>query len=147
MSNPLIVRDKLEQRLERIYDLICQDSWGGWLGFYYEGEDFSIDEHREFFFMMIRRMLDEKRVVFTPPVQVWKDAEKTGQQVSVREGYSSEPFEIWDLSTDELIQYFREVLPTDFKDINDQRISHFWYDEKCPQIGWVDLETGKIFWP
>lgn len=50
---------------------------------------------------------------------------------------------IWDISSNEAIEYIRNHMPLD-PDYFDDDTSMYWFGDYCPRIGWVDRETGKI---
>lgn len=59
-------------------------------------------------------------------------------------------FNVWNVSSDKMIEYIRSVLPKDLKHLNENikdtqdEWGKFWYYD-CPQIRWVDKETGQIY--
>jgi hypothetical protein len=38
----------------------------------------------------------------------------------------------------------RDAFPKDIKNKNDGKLIDFWFSKECPQIGWVDQQTGEI---
>lgn len=38
----------------------------------------------------------------------------------------------------------RDAFPKNIDNENDDKLYDFWFSEDCPQIGWIDEETGKI---
>lgn len=142
MSEP-IVYVKLENRLRSQYESIYEAVRGCWLDIYYCPEDFNFTEKKAFFFMFIRRLLDESKVVFTPPVCLLEDGDK---KVHYDFSGMSEPL-VWKASTDEIITYLRQTFPASVNDEQSSDLMTFWYSDQCPQIGWVDQQAEKIFWP
>ena len=142
MSEP-IVYVKLENRLHSQYESIYKTVRGCWLDIYFYSDDFNFTEKKAFFFMFIRRLLDEKRIVFSPPVCLLEEA---GKEIHYEFSGAGEPL-IWKAATDEIIACLRQGFPASANNEQAPELVAFWYSDQCPQIGWVDLETGKIFCP
>jgi hypothetical protein len=51
---------------------------------------------------------------------------------------------VWNIPSKEIIQYMRDAFPKDIEDENDRKLIDFWFSKECPQIGWVDQQTGEI---
>ena len=38
----------------------------------------------------------------------------------------------------------RDIFPKDITEENDDKLGGFWFSEDCPQIAWIDQDTGEI---
>jgi hypothetical protein len=83
-------------------------------------------------------------VVFFPPepnskIKIYKYC-SNGEYYADSGEYEEE---LWDETSENIIAYIKDIFPKDITNENDTRLTDFWYDT-CPEIGWVDQETGEI---
>ncbi|CAC9490659.1 hypothetical protein [uncultured Gammaproteobacteria bacterium] len=131
-----------------IIDLEYQDwidvGFGKWIhGIFLRGGDkvFTFDEQKESFFYLLKKLLDDNKVVLFAPYSMFNEnTSQWDKTVAIRKYGDT----IWGLPSKEIIQYMRDVFPKDAKDENDDKVYDFWFSEDCPQIGWVDKKTGEI---
>ena len=115
-------------------------------GIFVRGDDkvFTIDEQKESFFYLLKKLLDDNKVVFFPPepnskIKIYKYC-SNGEYYADSGEYEEE---LWDETSENIIAYIKDIFPKDITNENDTRLTDFWYDT-CPEIGWVDQETGEI---
>ncbi len=92
------------------------------------------------FFDLLKRLLDERRVVLFPPYRYKRD--DGGFDVPCKSLYGRD--DIWDISSEDVIVYFEKVWPKDVMYVNDESLFLFWYEADCPGLGWVDEENKAI---
>jgi hypothetical protein len=119
------------------YAEICSynGAFGRWIiGLWGWFPELTIDEQKEAFLILLKRLLDEgKAVLFLPYGVEPKWRSQAGRD------------DIWDIPHEEMIEFIRRNWPENVKDIHDSDLNIFWYStDLCPCIGWVDQETGKI---
>ena len=97
----------------------------------------TIEEDVEAFLYLFKRLVDEGLILVHAPINGEPQKEIQGDK-------------FWDVSSDRMIEYIRSVLPSNPKflwgglDDKDDEWGKFWYYD-CPQIRWVDKETGQIY--
>jgi hypothetical protein len=130
--------DDIEQLVATKYKIIA-DKEEGVFGLWIHGcwdwfPELTIDEQKEAFLILLKRLLDEgKAVLFLP----------NGVEPIYRSQAGVDY--IWDIPHEEMIKFMRKNWPQDVVDEDDINLTHFWYiPDRCPGIGWVDQETGKI---
>ncbi len=132
---------------EKNLNFVIDEYFSNWVSsIYYAGEYIFIDKfHKEptyeealkIFLALFKRMIDEGLILAGAPINGEPEKEIQGDQ-------------FWDVSSDRMIEYIRSVLPSDPKYLcsnfgnKDDEWGKFWYSD-CPQIRWVDKETGKIY--
>ncbi|CAM3418292.1 DUF596 domain-containing protein [Bordetella sputigena] len=104
-------------------DDILQSSFGLWLSSLFSAikgwnPGINLEEQREIFFSLVKRLLDEGKVKFCPPNEFW------------REGY-----EVWDTESDTIVQYLKSHWPVNVTSENDIALTNYFYD--MPAILWV----------
>ena len=114
-------------------------------------------EQKEAFLYLLERLLREGRVVLTPP-EVIEDGEPYYWLIA--DGYSDNRplrpatrvddgglcrFKVWDVPIEQQIAYIRDAFPKDITGPHDANLNDFWYDGRCPAIGWIDPETGVLW--
>lgn len=140
--------NKIEKFIHSNYEELIEDCFGQWIGFWYGDKNFTLEETKEVFFLTLKKLLDDGKVVMFPPNQLW-DRKLNIWTTNVRmhtQHYTngrSEDIELWDVTSDEVISHIRSIFPKDVKDENDETLTHFWYQD-CPVIGWIDQEDGFI---
>lgn len=101
------------------------------------GREVTDEEEQEIFLALFKRMIDEGLILAHAPINGEPEKEIQGDK-------------FWDVSSDKMIEYIRSVLPSDPKYLwsnfgnKDDEWGKFWYYD-CPQIRWVDKETGQIY--
>ncbi len=132
---------------EKDLNFVIDEYFSNWVSsIYYAGRYIFIDKfHKEptsdealkIFLALFKRMIDEGLILAGAPINGEPEKEIQGDQ-------------FWDVSSDRMIEYIRSVLPSDPEflygglDDKDDEWGKFWYG-KCPQIRWVDKETGQIY--
>ncbi|WP_143297533.1 hypothetical protein [Campylobacter sputorum] len=128
--------------LNRIYEY----SYGSWISilhYNWWGDELFFDrllsqeEENELFLAVLKRLLDEGLIVLYPPSDLVKKDEFVSTRMDI-DGYG-----IWDISSNEAIEYIRKHMPLD-PDYSDDDTIPYWFGNYCPRIGWVDKDTGKI---
>lgn len=71
----------------------------------------TFEEQKALFFMLTKEALDTGLIKFIPPNGIW------------HEGY-----DIWDVSSDEIIAYLRDNFPKDATDGLDSCVNNYFYD-------------------
>lgn len=156
-----------ETVLEQLYEAsIHPDRIGGWINSLfsvvtpptpYLPHELTFAEQKEAFFYLLERLLREGRVLLTPPAMI-EDQEPCYWVIA--DGYSSNKpmrpaerttegkencFRVWDVPIEKQIAYIREVFPKSVTGPNDPDLNLFWYDGRCPWIGWIDQKTGVLW--
>ena len=104
---------------------------------YIKYDKYNAQENAEAFLYLFKRLIDEGLILAHAPINGEPEKEIQGDQ-------------FWDVSSDRMIEYIRSVLPSDPEflwsslDDKDDEWGKFWYYD-CPQIRWVDKETGQIY--
>ncbi|ASM35193.1 Uncharacterised protein [Campylobacter sputorum subsp. bubulus] len=131
--------DKQKEIIKRISHNVYKDAYGCWIGIVYHSdyEDFDWLEENELFLAVLKRLLDEGLIVLYPPSDLVKKDEFVSTRMDI-DGYG-----IWDISSNEAIEYIRKHMPLD-PDYSDDDTIPYWFGNYCPRIGWVDKDTGKI---
>jgi hypothetical protein len=111
---------------------ICSGAFALWSNALYHGvkgwnPDLTFEEHKEAFFWLLKKLLDEGKVRLCYPNDWW------------RPGLPED----WDGSSDEIIQYVRERFPKEAKHENDRSVTDYFYDI-FPPISWLG-EDGKWY--
>lgn len=108
----------------------------------------NLEYNFEAFLYLLKKLIDNGEILVLVPYYFYD--KKTKIYSTKTKKIDKERDVFWDISSDEIINYTRSVLPKDLKDIsnspniNKQNYVDFWYND-CPQIRWVDKETGKIY--
>ncbi|CAC9498971.1 hypothetical protein [uncultured Gammaproteobacteria bacterium] len=132
----------LDKYINDNYKLSLDEAFGYWIhnGIWYGDESLTFEETKEVFFLTLKKLLDDNKVVLCPPI--------TLKNAPVRNQYNKkgvlEWVVVWDIQNEEIIQYMRDAFPKNVSDENDGKVYDFWFSEDCPQIGWVDQKTGEI---
>ncbi|OAV21309.1 hypothetical protein AO372_1223 [Moraxella catarrhalis] len=71
----------------------------------------TFEEQKALFFMLTKEALDADLIKFIPPNDIWY------------EGY-----DIWDVSSDEIVAYLRDNFPKDATDGLDSCVNNYFYD-------------------
>ncbi|WP_080965601.1 hypothetical protein [Chromobacterium subtsugae] len=105
------------------YERIAKDSFGLWISALFSaakggGEDVSFEEQKGIFFHLLRVFLQEGRVKFCPPNELW-----------------CEGYDVWDVDVDSILNYFLTHWPSDVNSENDIKLTDYFYD--MPAILWV----------
>jgi len=122
----------------------------GWINaVWWHDDNLTFSEQKELFFLTLKKLLDDDKVVFFPPDKLWDkklNTWKTNIRIHTQHytNRTSEDIELWDVTSDEVISYIRNVFPKDVEDENDLKLNDFWYGGECPAIGWIDQEDGFI---
>ena len=132
----------LDKYVSDSYKLSLDECFGYWIhnGVWYGDEDLTFDEAKEVFFLTLKKLLDDNKVVLCPPIALKNEPvknqyDKKGKLASCV---------VWNIPSKEIIQYMRDAFPKDIEDENDRKLIDFWFSKECPQIGWVDQQTGEI---
>jgi hypothetical protein len=144
---------------------VARSAFGCWInaiwGFVpvWLNHDINHTDQKEAFLYLLERLLREGKVLLTPPALIedqepyyWVIAD--GYAVSgdnprrpATRAAEDEPnrFRVWDVPIEKQIAYIRDVFPNNVSDPNDSDLNIFWYDGRCPWIGWIDPETGVLW--
>ena len=111
----------------------------GWINaVWWHDDNLTFSEQKELFFLTLKKLLDDGKVVFFHPFPEAK--------VKIYTHYvdgKKYDEELWDESSDNIIAYIKSIFPKGIKDENDEILTNFWYGI-CPEIGWIDQEDGFI---
>ncbi|MDA3046871.1 hypothetical protein OFO10_06840 [Campylobacter sp. VBCF_06 NA8] len=93
-------------------------------------------EEAEIFLALFKRLIDDGIILVRCPIDNETEKEIRG-------------IKFWNTTSDKIVEYIREVFPKNLIHLKglegtDDEYIHFWY-QRCPYIGWVDKETGKIY--
>jgi hypothetical protein len=113
-------------------DEIIENSFAHWSsGLFYAikgpNPDLTFEEHKEAFFWLLKKLLDEGKVRLCYPADWWKPGLP----------------EDWDGPSDEIIEYVRERFPKDATHEDDSVVNDYFYDS-FPPISWLG-EDGKWY--
>jgi hypothetical protein len=133
--------NKIEKFIYLYYEELIDDCFGYWLGFWYGDESFTLEETKELFFLTLKKLLDDNKVVLFAPYSMFNENTSQWDKTITIRKYGDT---VWGLPSKEIIQYMRDVFPKDIEKENDGKLIDFWFSEECPQIGWVDQKTGEI---
>jgi hypothetical protein len=133
--------NKIEKFIYLYYEELIDDCFGYWLGFWYGDESFTLEETKELFFLTLKKLLDDNKVVLFAPYSMFNENTSQWDKTITIRKYGDT---VWGLPSKEIIQYMRDVFPKDIEKENDDKLIDFWFSEECPQIGWVDQKTGEI---
>ncbi|VVH60689.1 hypothetical protein BAZOLSSOX_2128 [uncultured Gammaproteobacteria bacterium] len=132
----------LETLVEENIKLSLEKCFGYWIdGLWYSDINLSIEQRKEVFFLTLKKLLDDNKVVLFAPYSMFNESTNQWDKTVTIRKYGDT---IWGLPSKEIIQYMRDVFPKDAKDENDDKVYDFWFSEDCPQIGWIDKKTGEI---
>jgi hypothetical protein len=136
----------LDKYVNDSYRLSLDECFGTWIhnGVWQSDESLTFKENKEVFFLTLKKLLDDNKVVFFPPepnskIKIYKYC-SNGEYYADSGEYEEE---LWDETSENIIAYIKDIFPKDITNENDMRLTDFWYDT-CPEIGWVDQETGEI---
>jgi hypothetical protein len=102
---------------------ILRCSFGLWISGFFSAisgwnPGITFEEQEEAFFELLGQLLDQERVKFCPPNELW------------REGY-----DVWDADTPTILQYLRSRWPADAISEKDVSLTNYFYD--MPAILWI----------
>ncbi len=104
-----------DEIVKNSYDLWVDGIFGAVRGF---NKNITLDEQKELFFTIVERLLKDGTIKFTPPNELW------------HEGYN-----IWDASTEEIMQYLRNAFPKEAKHEDDMVLIDYFYGG-IPAVLW-----------
>lgn len=111
----------------------------------YLPRELSFAEQKEAFFLVLERLLREKKAVLLPPWNLESDAPVRKMTEWNDYGDKSDAdIWVWDIPIEDQIAYFRRVFPADAADPDDSDLNLFWYMGVSPLIGWIHPDNGKI---
>lgn len=110
-------------------DEIVKNAFGLWITALFDGilvpnPGLTFEEHKEAFFWVLQKLLDEGKVKFCPPNELW------------HEGY-----DVWDADNKAIVEYLRSHWPKSAKAEIDRVLVDYFYD--MPAILWVG-EDGQL---
>lgn len=137
----------LHKEIEKHYDEIVVEQFATWIHglFWFDHLDF--DDRVEAFLLLLKRLIDEKKVVAFPPEEYLKNGEWSVSCKTMKNGYDKENdlTHVWDTTSSEVVEYIRKHWPKNVSHEDDLELNDFWYGMKCPRIGWIHPETGEVF--
>lgn len=131
----------IEKIVKKEYNEWIEICFGNWIHCLFLRGDNKLffHEQKEVFFLTLKKLLDDGKVVIFHP-----DSPVNMTQEDVQKW-------IWDQSSEDIVQYIRDIFPQDIKDENDDMLTNFWYgfapynsSTSCPRIGWIDQDTGEL---
>lgn len=131
-----------KEQIDKIYDDCLGfhiDALYGW------GNDFfskklkrklTYNEEAEIFLALLKRFIDDGIILVCCPVSDEPEKEIEG-------------IKFWDTTSDNIINYIRSIFPKNLIHLSgtegtDDEFIYFWY-QHCPEIGWINKETGKVY--
>ncbi|WP_321788080.1 MULTISPECIES: hypothetical protein [Paraburkholderia] len=87
----------------------------------------TFSEHKEAFFWLVEKLLQDGKIKFCPPNELW------------REGY-----DIWNVDISTIMTYLRSHWPQSVNSKNDIALADYFY--AIPSIIWID-DNGEILQP
>ena len=128
---------------------VFESCYGAWISTLFGDAEYwndsnTYNKQKESFFYLLKKLLDDNKVVFFPPEpnsKIKKYKYYSNGEYYADSGEYEE--ELWDETSENIIAYIKDIFPKDITDENDMRLTDFWYDI-CPEIGWVDQKTGEI---
>jgi hypothetical protein len=138
----------LDKYVNDNYKLSLDEGFGTWIhnGVWYGDESLTFEEAKEVFFLTLKKLLDDEQVILSPPTKLHTPPVKfldPYPKSHIKHGQYK--WDVWDIPNEEIIQYMRDTFPKNVSDENDDKVCDFWFSEDCPQIAWIDQETGEIF--
>lgn len=114
--------------------------WGWGHNFFSDeiGRDFTPEEDIEAFLFVLQYLLDTEKAFLEPPGPLYNVEKKMyDTKTRIIQG-DSEEFLIWDIPTNEMMDYMRENMPSDpdYFDENDAENTPYWYSQDCPHLIW-----------
>lgn len=111
----------------------------------YLPRELSFAEQKEAFFLVLERLLREKKAVLLPPWNIESDAPvRKMTEWNYYGDKSDADIWVWDIPIEDQIAHFRRVFPADATDPDDSDLNLFWYMGDSPLIGWIHPDNGKI---
>jgi hypothetical protein len=126
---------KILEAINAEYDEICSynGAFGQWIsGLWSWFPELTIDEQKEAFLILLKRLLDEGKVYLTQPRQ---------PKYNTKDVFG---YLVWAAPHEEIIAHIIRHWPQDVKDENDIKLTDFWYDPHCPVIMWYDAELNTL---
>ena len=113
-----------------LYEEIVENSFGGetlalWNGLCGCLPELPYEECKNIFLQVALKLLNDKRVRFCVPNELWKDGD-----------------DIWGIDSNKIISYIAANWPKDISNTEDLKLVDFFYDV-APAILWVD-DDGSI---
>ncbi|MHA6911455.1 hypothetical protein ACQUJS_24100 [Ralstonia pseudosolanacearum] len=104
-------------------DELVQNVFGLWITALFDGilvsnPTLTFDEHREAFSLLLKDFLEDGRIKFCPPTELWRDG-----------------YDVWDADVATILQYLRSRWPEAAKSENDLILTDYFYE--IPAILWV----------
>ena len=65
--------NKIEKFIYLYYEELIDDCFGYWLGFWYGDESFTLEETKELFFLTLKKLLDDNKVVLFAPYSMFNE--------------------------------------------------------------------------
>lgn len=139
--------DKINKAVNEEFEDVLDVCFGNWIHGIFGGYEklHIFEEEKEAFFILLKKLVDENKIVIFPPEKYYINNESysvpTMQQ---RDPDTVRPYVYWNESSDIILKYMRSVFPSNVTDENDEELNDFWYGNDCVRIGWVDSDTGHI---
>jgi hypothetical protein len=135
MSN---ITKLIEENYSTIHD-VWDGAFGQWInGLWGWFPELSLDEQKEAFLILLKRLLDEGKIVLFVPT-VMQQSDEINAERSYREWDH-----IWNISNEQMIAHIRNTWPCNITDEHDSELNLYWYMGVCPEIGWIHPETGEL---
>jgi len=109
-------------KLEHV-DEIIRETFGLWITAFFGAissfnPEITFDQHKHAFFELLEQLLDQGKVKFCPPNEIW------------REGY-----DVWEADASTILEYLKARWPADVTSERDAALNDYFYD--IPAILWV----------
>lgn len=127
----IIIDDEYQKIIERSYGLWITGLWIG------HDEISSFEAEKEAFFYLIKRLLEEARIMMLPP-EILRN--KKGTKIKT----IFNRYTVWDETPVAIVNYLRKNIPLSIASYEDDDLFFYWFSENCPQVAWVDYEEKKL---
>lgn len=140
IMNDIIKIKKVSKLCEELMGNWSTSLWGWEYEFYDKkvADSFAVADKVNFFLLVFKYLVDNGFIYVSPP--------NLTEPTKIIQNQK-----IWNASSDKMIEYIRSTLPKKLCDIDSgcikadmENYAKFWYED-CPEILWIDKDTGKIY--
>ena len=129
--------NNLAETVKHSFGMWINGLWGNML---FDNRGWNFCEQKGAFFILLRRLLDEERVVLFPPDEFWQRGKSRAPCCSL-EGHEN----IWAIPPVAMLTHIKKYWPVKTpQDINQLTLDSFLRGKTCPQIAQIAPETKQI---
>lgn len=138
--------EKIRLAVDDDFDKIANDQLGNWIdGIFWTYYDLkTFEEEKEAFFILLKKLIDEQKIVIFPPEKYWIKNTYSVPTKAIQDANYPELLYFWDECSETIVNYMRSVFPPNIINENDMELYDFWYGNDCVRIGWINHETGEV---